>query len=255
MGVFPADHVIAKPARLRSPGARRLSVRRARARSWCWASSRAGRRPATATSNFRKPRTPERWIAIPVRRFREKPDAEYARRYVSGRQLLLERGHVLLEGVGAPRRSARRTCREPPACSLALPRVRQRAIRRKLAEAFPHARTSPSTTPCSNEPVERRRCGHRRRRHRLERRGKLERRLRTAAARRHGNAFRGARPDRRRATGNYVDADEKLVALLGVKDLIVVDTPDALLIADRSRAQEVGELVKRIELAGHEHLL
>ena len=45
------------------------------------------------------------------------------------------------------------------------------------------------------------------------------------------------------------------MALLGVKDLIVVDTPDALLIADRSRAQEVGELVKRIEIAGHEHLL
>ncbi len=43
---------------------------------------------------------------------------------------------------------------------------------------------------------------------------------------------------------------KKLVALLGVKDLIVVDTPDALLIADRSRAQQVGELVKRLEKAG-----
>jgi mannose-1-phosphate guanylyltransferase len=49
------------------------------------------------------------------------------------------------------------------------------------------------------------------------------------------------------STGNYIDAPGKLVALLGVKDLIVVDTPDALLIADRSRAQEVGELVKRLE--------
>ena len=38
--------------------------------------------------------------------------------------------------------------------------------------------------------------------------------------------------------------DGKLVALLGVKDLVVVDTPDALLIADRHRAQEVGALVK-----------
>jgi hypothetical protein len=37
--------------------------------------------------------------------------------------------------------------------------------------------------------------------------------------------------------------------------LIVVDTPDALLIAHRSRAQQVGELVKRIELAGDDHLL
>jgi mannose-1-phosphate guanylyltransferase len=57
------------------------------------------------------------------------------------------------------------------------------------------------------------------------------------------------------STGNYVDASGKLVALLGVRDLIVVDTPDALLIADRSRAQEVGDLVKQLERAGREELL
>jgi mannose-1-phosphate guanylyltransferase len=57
------------------------------------------------------------------------------------------------------------------------------------------------------------------------------------------------------SSGNYIDAQGKLVALLGVKDLIVVDTPDALLIADRSRAQEVGELVRRLEKSGREDLL
>ena len=57
------------------------------------------------------------------------------------------------------------------------------------------------------------------------------------------------------SSGNYVDAGKKLVALLGVKDLIVVDTPDALLVADRSRAQQVGDLVKLLEKAGHDHLL
>ena len=57
------------------------------------------------------------------------------------------------------------------------------------------------------------------------------------------------------STGNYVDAEKKLVALIGVKDLIVVDTPDALLIAARSHAQQVGELVKRLEKAGREDLL
>ena len=69
-----------------------------------------------------------------------------------------------------------------------------------------------------------------------------------------GNALRSASIVEA-SSGNYIDAEGKLVALLGVKDLIVVDTPDALLIADRSRAQEVGELVKRLEKAGHEHLL
>jgi mannose-1-phosphate guanylyltransferase len=51
-----------------------------------------------------------------------------------------------------------------------------------------------------------------------------------------------------------VDSEGKLIALLGVNDLVVVDTPDALLIADRSRAQEVGDIVKELEKR-HQHLL
>jgi hypothetical protein len=57
------------------------------------------------------------------------------------------------------------------------------------------------------------------------------------------------------ASGCYVDARGKLVALLGVKDLVVVDTPDALLIADRHRAQEVGNLVKALEAKKRDDLL
>jgi mannose-1-phosphate guanylyltransferase/mannose-6-phosphate isomerase len=57
------------------------------------------------------------------------------------------------------------------------------------------------------------------------------------------------------SSGNYVDAEGKLVALLGVKDLVIVDTPDALLIADRSRAQEVGDLVKKLEQQRRDDLL
>ena len=37
---------------------------------------------------------------------------------------------------------------------------------------------------------------------------------------------------------------------LGVKDLVIVDTPDALLIADRARAQEVSGIVARLKKAG-----
>ena len=58
------------------------------------------------------------------------------------------------------------------------------------------------------------------------------------------------------ATGVYADAPaKKVIALLGVKDLIVVDTPDALLVADRHRAQEVGDLVKMLEKQKRDHLL
>lgn len=57
------------------------------------------------------------------------------------------------------------------------------------------------------------------------------------------------------STGNYVDAKGKLVALLGVTDLVVVDTPDALLITDRKRAQDVGAIVKALEELKREDLL
>ena len=70
----------------------------------------------------------------------------------------------------------------------------------------------------------------------------------------NGNVHRGEALVNQ-STGNYVDAPGKLVALLGVKDLIVVDTPDALLIADRSRAQEVGDLVKQLEADNRQELL
>ena len=57
------------------------------------------------------------------------------------------------------------------------------------------------------------------------------------------------------ARNNFVDARGKLVALVGVENLIVVDTPDALLVADRSRAQQVGDVVKVLEKRRREDLL
>jgi mannose-1-phosphate guanylyltransferase len=57
------------------------------------------------------------------------------------------------------------------------------------------------------------------------------------------------------ARDNFVDARGKVVALLGVKDLIVVDTPDALLVAARERAQQVGDIVKALEKANRQDLL
>jgi mannose-1-phosphate guanylyltransferase len=49
------------------------------------------------------------------------------------------------------------------------------------------------------------------------------------------------------ATGNFFWSPEKLVAAIGVKDLVVVDTADAILICPRERAQDVGKIVKWIE--------
>ena len=44
-------------------------------------------------------------------------------------------------------------------------------------------------------------------------------------------------------TGSYIHSEKSLVATIGIKDLIIVDTPDALLVADKSRTQEVSKIV------------
>ncbi len=48
-------------------------------------------------------------------------------------------------------------------------------------------------------------------------------------------------------SGCYVRADDRHLSVLGAKDLVVVETDDAVLVAARSRAQEVKELVERLE--------
>ncbi|HEY7095206.1 MAG TPA: mannose-1-phosphate guanylyltransferase [Terriglobales bacterium] len=47
--------------------------------------------------------------------------------------------------------------------------------------------------------------------------------------------------------GNYVHAPGKFVAVVGVKDLVVVETDDALLITSRAKAQDVGKVVKHLD--------
>jgi len=48
------------------------------------------------------------------------------------------------------------------------------------------------------------------------------------------------------AASVVVSSSGRLVALLGVSDVVVVDTPDALLVADRAHAQDVKALVDRL---------
>ena len=57
------------------------------------------------------------------------------------------------------------------------------------------------------------------------------------------------------AHGNYVHAPGKMVTLLGVENLVVVDTGDALLVTTRERSQEVGRLTRTLADMGHEHLI
>ncbi|WP_322630136.1 mannose-1-phosphate guanylyltransferase/mannose-6-phosphate isomerase [Halothiobacillus sp.] len=50
----------------------------------------------------------------------------------------------------------------------------------------------------------------------------------------------------------YIKSDERLVGTVGVDNLIIVDTPDALLVADKRRAQDVKKLYEELKGVGHE---
>lgn len=49
------------------------------------------------------------------------------------------------------------------------------------------------------------------------------------------------------ADGNYFWSPKKFTAAIGVRDLIVVETDDALLVCERGRSQDVGKIVKWLE--------
>ena len=57
------------------------------------------------------------------------------------------------------------------------------------------------------------------------------------------------------AEGNFLWSPSKYVAAIGVHDLVVVETPDALLVCPRDRAQDVAQLVKWLEEKNRKDLL
>ena len=67
---------------------------------------------------------------------------------------------------------------------------------------------------------------------------------------RAGNILRGSAVALE-AENCLVHADHHLTAVLGVKDLVVVTTPDAVLVLPRARAQEVKDLVAALKSGGY----
>ena len=57
------------------------------------------------------------------------------------------------------------------------------------------------------------------------------------------------------ASNNYVYSPRKFVALVGVENLIIVDTEDALLVAHRDRSQDVGKIVRELAVTGRTNLI
>jgi len=250
MGVFPSDHVIGKPTVFRT--AVRAALKGAAAGHLMVVGIQP-RWPETGYGYVEFPRGTRAGGLRPVavRRFREKPALPQARKFVAAGNFYWNSGmffwkaEVLLDEL---RRHLPRTA----AVLASLPSFGARTFHAHLKRAFPR---------CDNISIDYAV---------LEKAAKVsgipaadfgwndvgswnavyELMARDAA----GNAIRHDSVCVE-ARNNFVDARGKLVALVGVENLIVVDTPDALLVADRSRAQQVGDVVKLLEQRKREDLL
>jgi len=250
MGVFPADHFIAKPVRFR---------RLVRAAFGAAAEGKIvvlgiqPRWPETGYGYIEFPRgtEPGALDPMPVKRFREKPDEKAARRFLEAGNFYWNAGmffwkaSVLLDAL-------RRHRPRVATVIASLPPFRSRQFPAKLRDSFPL---------CENISIDyavlekaRRVVGIAADDIGWNDVGSWNAVYELTSRDAVGNAARGETLTLD-STGNFVDVHGRLVALLGVKNLLVVDTPDALLIADRHRAQDVSALVKLLEKAGRNDLL
>jgi len=250
MGVFPSDHVIgAQPAyravvraALKGAGAGRLMVVGIQPR---WPETGYGyvQFPKDCTAGAADP--------LPVRRFHEKPVLVKAKRYVKAGNYYWNSG-MFFWPTGLLLEELRRHLPRTATVLASLPTYGSRRFSDALAKAFPL---------CDNISID------------------------FAVMEKAANVFGIAagdfgwndvgswnavyelldRDERGNSIAlesialdshnNFVDARGKLVALVGVRDLIVVDTPDALLVASRDCAQQVGDVVKALEKRNRHDLL
>ncbi len=250
MGVFPSDHVIANSRRY-------LQFARAGFRAAAegkivvlgiiprWAETGYGyiEFPRGTRSGSLQPAL--------VSSFREKPDARTASKYLAAKRFYWNAGmffwrvDILLDAL-------RRHLPKTATLLASLPRFSSRRFSAKLAEVFPRSENisidyavlerANNVVGFACDDIGWNDVGSWNAVYELVTRD------------RDGNAARSAVVSND-SSGNYVDAGNKLVALLGAHNLIVVDTPDALLIADRSRAQQVGDIVKLLEQNRRDDLL
>lgn len=57
------------------------------------------------------------------------------------------------------------------------------------------------------------------------------------------------------ASGILVSQTSRVISLIGVKDIVVVDTPDALLVTTIEHAQRVKGVVESLKLTGRSDVL
>jgi len=249
-GVFPSDHVIGNPRRW-------LKFVRA-----AFQAARGDqiavlgvfpRHPETGFGYIEFPHgvEPGSTTALAVQSFKEKPGLPDAERMVQAGNFYWNAG--MFFSRPATMLTAIRNHLPRTATILAgLPKFGSRRFRSSLAEAFPHCEDISLDHGVMQKATNR--CGIACDDYGWSDVGSWNAVYELLPRDEHGNARRSKllTVDSGR---NYVDCGKKLVALVGVHDLAIVDTPDALLIVDRKRAQDVGAIVKLLEKQKRDHLL
>ena len=249
LGVFPADHLILKEKRFQS------FVEAAFTAAESGGVVVLGIQPRWAETGygyieFGADTQPGSTDAVPVASFREKPDEETAKKFVEAGHFFWNAGMFFWKArvVGGLMRRY-----QPKTATLlaGLPPFESDEFGARLAETYPL---------CDNISIDYAV---------IEKAagvsgialddigwndvGSWEAVYELAEKDADGNASRGDLVAES-SHGNYVDAS-KTVALVGVENLVIVDTPDALLVANRNRSQDVSKLVKMLDGAKREELL
>jgi mannose-1-phosphate guanylyltransferase len=249
LGVFPADHLILKESRFRNFV---KAAYRAAEGGRAVVLGIQPRWPETGYGYIEFPRNVKLGSveAVPVTSFREKPDAKTAKKFVERGNFLWNAG-MFFWPVATVLELTRRHQPKTSTLLAGLPSFESRNFGNKLAEIYPLCENisvdyaiiekAEGVSGIALEDIG------------WNDVGSWEAVYALAEKDQNANASRGelvAEGSR----GNYVDAD-KVVALVGVDNLVVVDTPDALLVASRDHAQDVSKLVKTLDSQAREDLL
>jgi mannose-1-phosphate guanylyltransferase len=249
LGVFPADHLILKEARFRNFV---KAAYRAAEQGQVVVLGIQPRWPETGYGYIEFPKSvkPGSSDALPVASFREKPDPKTAKKF-------FERGHFFWN-AGMFFWSASKVLElmrhhQPKTSTLlaGLPSFRNKYFASKLAEAYPLCENisvdyaiiekAEQVTGIALDDIG------------WNDVGSWEAVYDLAEKDHNANASTGELVVEN-SRGNYVDS-KKTVALVGVDNLIVVDTEDALLVVSRNHAQDVSKLVKTLDTQQREELL
>ena len=251
LGLFPSDHVIADPAQYRATLSRGIEIAAVGENIVV-----LGIRPTRPETGYGyiEAGAPDHDGSLPVRRFTEKPDLDLARRFLDAGNYFWNSGMFLWRAD-----TLANALREHlPSTAPLLEKIAAAYGTRKFAETFRKLYPKCENISIDYAVLEPRSA-----------KGEAQSRIfclpsdfgwndlgswtalheHQVAKAKRGGGNQGSTSGRftLNAQNNYVHVLGKFVALVGVSNLVVVETEDALLITTLDQSQDVGKVVKHLD--------